>query len=75
MTRTVPLLLATSLHPLARRWLWPWSSYHTLRAAGETKLDRASVLDGFGDAAQFETFHREMVDEAAIRALGEENLE
>ena len=54
---------------------WPWSSYHALRTTGETKLDRASVLDWFGNTAQFEGFHRGMVDEVAIKTLIEEDLE
>ncbi len=35
---------------------WPWSSYHTLRAAGDTKLNRAEVLDWFGGSTGFEDF-------------------
>jgi len=54
---------------------WPWSSYHTLRTTGETKLDRAAVLDWFGNKAEYERFHLGMVDEAAIWPLIEEDLE
>jgi len=62
---------------------WPWSSYHTLQAAGDTKLNRAEVLDWFGGKtqvwwtkkpSQFEEFHRGMVDEKAVAALIDEDL-
>lgn len=54
---------------------WPWSSYHALLAAGETKLNRAEVLNWFGDAAQYEAFHRGLMDEKAIAAVIDEELE
>ena len=53
---------------------WPWSSYHALRGAGDTRLDRTEVLGWFGNRAQFESLHRGMVDEAAIAALIEVDL-
>ena len=53
---------------------WPWSSYHSLRAAGETKLNRAEVLEWFGNATEFESFHRGMMDELAIAPLIDEDL-
>ena len=53
---------------------WPWSSYHALCATGETKLDRAAVLDWFDNTARFEDFHRGLVDERTIRALIAEDL-
>jgi REP element-mobilizing transposase RayT len=53
---------------------WQWSSYHTLQATSNTKISRAEVLNWFGDAAQFENFHRGMVDELAIAALIDEDL-
>lgn len=53
---------------------WQWSSYHALQAKSNTKLSRAEVLDWFGDAAQFENFHRGMVDEKAVAALIDEDL-
>jgi hypothetical protein len=54
---------------------WPWSSYHTLRAARDTKLDRAAVLNWFGDKTQFDEFHRGRVDEKTVAALIDEDLE
>jgi putative transposase len=53
---------------------WQWSSYHALRTQGKSKLSRAEVLNWFGDTAQFENFHRGMVDELAITALIDEDL-
>ena len=53
---------------------WPWSSYHALRTTSETKLNRAEVLDWFGNVTQFEDFHRGMVDEKAVAALIDEDL-
>ena len=53
---------------------WPWSSYHTLQAAGETKLNRADVLGWFGNLTQFEHFHRGMVDEKAVAPVIDEEL-
>ena len=53
---------------------WPWSSYHALRGAAETKLNRAAVLDLFGTVTQFEAFHRGLVDERAIAPLIEDDF-
>jgi putative transposase len=53
---------------------WPWSSYHTVQAAGDTKLNRTEVLGWFGGKSQFEEFHRGMVDEKAVAALIDEDL-
>jgi putative transposase len=53
---------------------WPWSSYHTLQAAGDTKLERGEVMDWFGGKSQFEEFHRGLVDEKAVAALIDEDL-
>jgi len=53
---------------------WAWSSYHTLRAAGDTKLNRAEVINWFGDAAKYEAFHRGRVDEKAVATLIDEDL-
>ena len=53
---------------------WAWSSYHTLRAVGDTKLNRAEVINWFGDAAKYEAFHRGMVDEKAMSELIDEDL-
>lgn len=53
---------------------WPWSSHHTLQAAGDTKLNRAEVMDWFGGKSQFEEFHRGLVDEKAVAALIDEDL-
>jgi putative transposase len=53
---------------------WPWSSYSTLRASGDTKLRRAEVMSWFGGEGQFEAFHRGMVDERAIAFLVAEDL-
>ena len=53
---------------------WPWSSYHTLQAAGDTKLNRAEVLNWFGDAGKYEVFHRGLVDEKVVAALIDEDL-
>ncbi len=53
---------------------WRWSSYHTLRATGETKLNRADVLNWFGNVAQFEQFHCGMVDEKMLAAVIDEEL-
>jgi putative transposase len=53
---------------------WPWSSYHTLRAAGDTRLNRAEVLDWFGGSTEFENFHHGMVDKSAITALIDQDL-
>jgi putative transposase len=54
---------------------WPWSSYLTLRAAGNTELDRAAVLNWFGDKTQFDEFHWGGVDEKTVAALIDEDLE
>ena len=54
---------------------WPWSSYHTLRAAGDTHLNRAEVLNWFGDKTQFDEFHRGRMDEKTVAALIDEDLE
>jgi putative transposase len=53
---------------------WPWSSFHALQARSKTRLNRAEVLDWFGNAEQFERFHRGSVDELAIKALIDEDL-
>ncbi len=53
---------------------WPWSSYGALRGSSATKLNRTEVLDWFGGEAQFEEFHRGMVDEKAVAALIDEDL-
>ncbi len=54
---------------------WHWSSYHTLQAAGDTQLNRAEVLNWFGDKARFDEFHRGRVDEKTVAALIDEDLE
>ena len=48
---------------------WPWSSYHALGGVQPTRLNRAMVLDWFGNAREFEAFHRGRVDELAIAPL------
>ncbi len=53
---------------------WPWSSYHALKAAGNTMLNRAEVLNWFGGAARFEIFHRGLVEEKTVAALIDEDL-
>ena len=53
---------------------WPWSSYHSLRGLGDTRLDRAEVLEWFGGRAQFEGSHHQMIDEGAIAALIDQDL-
>lgn len=54
---------------------WQWSSYHALRTTGETRLNRGQVLEWFGNVTEFENFHRGMIDELAIKALIDEDLE
>ena len=53
---------------------WAWSSYHTLRAAGDTKLCRAEVLEWFDGEPRFNEFHRGIVDEKAMSPLIDEDL-
>ena len=53
---------------------WPWSSYHTLSAAGATELNRGEVLGWYGGARQFAEFHRGMVNEKTVAALIDADL-
>jgi putative transposase len=53
---------------------WPWSSYHALGSAQPTRLNRAAMLNWFGDLPQYETFHLGQVDERVIAPLIEEDL-
>ena len=41
---------------------------------GESKLNRAHVLEWFGGSKEFEDFHQGMVDETVIAALIDEDL-
>ncbi len=54
---------------------WPWSSYHSLYAIGETKLDRDKVLNWFGGSAQYKALHQGLVEEKTISALIAEDFE
>lgn len=48
---------------------WPWSSYHTLIASAETRLNRTEALEWFGGTRQYEEFHRGMLDEKRLAEL------
>jgi len=48
---------------------WPYSSYHTLLSDKPTRLERAVVLDWFGDVCGMRELHAAEVDEQALNAL------
>ena len=48
---------------------WPWSSYSSLLDTKPTRLQRAEVMDWFGNTQHFQNFHQGIVDEKAIATL------
>ena len=48
---------------------WPWSSFNSLLAVGQTKLQRTEVMDWFGSTEAFRRFHQGEVDEKTIQPL------
>ncbi len=54
---------------------WPWSLFGALSSDRSTHLCRCAVMDWYGGEREFVAFHRGAVDEHAIQALLEDDLD
>jgi putative transposase len=54
---------------------WQWSSYDALLSEKETRLERETVLEWFGDRDFFQEFHQENIDEKQIADFIEKDFE
>jgi putative transposase len=54
---------------------WPYSSYHTILTTQPTFIQRTGVLDWFGGAAPFRSFHEGVVAEGLLAPLVEDDFD